>query len=417
MSLLLNEPAGVLANDSRLGVDPVTVSLYPDPGMDPYMTELGGTVVVNNDGTFTYTPPADTGITGTDTFQYRVENAVGISLPATVSIDITEYVAPSTQVTGRHIFYNASSYDGASPGNAGANAADDGAIDPSKQALLPLQSTTFVNWTGYDKGINGVMVDVLGSTVDLTSLTQEELAAYFSFDTSRTGSGFVGAPDPDIIAVRAGAGVDGGDRVTFIWDTTAGPVIKNTWLRVTVDASLGLGADDVFYFGNQIGDGDGVNGSGNPATTVNSVDQLGSRENPKGGFNPAPVGFQWDYNKDKNVNGTDQLIARENNTGLQHLGIFTAPMAGSLSAGNLSGGGDGGELLVSAALSSGDSGWSELSSGALSSGTSSGSSAAADERIWADEQDDLVGSSVSDSEVDAALSDDGDWLDSGWDTL
>ncbi len=241
-------------------------------------------------------------------------------------------------VTGRHIFYNASSYDGASPGNAGANAADDGAIDPSKQALLPLQSTTFVNWTGYDKGINGVMVDVLGSTVDLTSLTQEELAAYFSFDTSRTGSGFVGAPDPDIIAVRAGAGVDGGDRVTFIWDTTAGPVIKNTWLRVTVDASLGLGADDVFYFGNQIGDGDGVNGSGNPATTVNSVDQLGSRENPKGGFNPAPVGFQWDYNKDKNANGTDQLIARENNTGLQHLGIFTAPMAGMLSAGNLSGG-------------------------------------------------------------------------------
>jgi hypothetical protein len=48
---------------------------------------------------------------------------------------------------------------------------------------------------------------------------------------------------------------------------------------------------------------------------------------------------------------------------------------------------------------------------------SGGSSAAADERVWADEDDDaaLVGSSAGSQDVDEALSEDADWL--AWDVL
>jgi hypothetical protein len=59
--------------------------------------------------------------------------------------------------------------------------------------------------------------------------------------------------------VRLGAGSGGADRVTLIWDDNA---IQNTWLRITAKAGFGtgLGANDVFYFANLIGD---ANGNGN----------------------------------------------------------------------------------------------------------------------------------------------------------
>jgi len=47
---------------------------------------------------------------------------------------------------------------------------------------------------------------------------------------------------------------------------------------------------------------------------VNASDELGSRSNPRTIFNPAPVDFPWDYNKDKLVNATDELAARTNPT-------------------------------------------------------------------------------------------------------
>jgi hypothetical protein len=75
--LTVTAAQGVLANDPN----PAPVSSFQNP------TSQGGTVSVNADGSFTYTPPA--GFTGTDTFTYTI--AFGPSTAsASVSITIDE---------------------------------------------------------------------------------------------------------------------------------------------------------------------------------------------------------------------------------------------------------------------------------------------------------------------------------------
>src|SRR5688500_18358164 len=60
-------------------------------------------------------------------------------------------------VIARHVFYNASSFDGY---DTGANAADDAAIAVDKGALLHGMSANFANVTSYAKGINGLIIDL-----------------------------------------------------------------------------------------------------------------------------------------------------------------------------------------------------------------------------------------------------------------
>src|SRR5207248_5802288 len=88
--------------------------------------------------------------------------------------------------------------------------------------------------------------------------------------------------------------------------------IHHEWVQVTMkaDANTGLAKDDVFYFGNAIGD------SGNESTNaiVNANDELGARANQRNFLSPAPVDFAYDFNRDGRVNATDQLIARANQT-------------------------------------------------------------------------------------------------------
>ena len=70
----------------------------------------------------------------------------------------------TTNVVGRHVFYNESAFDGDDPA---AEAADDDAIAPDVFPLLhgpsstyPTQQTMFRNYTSYEKGLNGLMVDI-----------------------------------------------------------------------------------------------------------------------------------------------------------------------------------------------------------------------------------------------------------------
>ena len=147
-----------------------------------------------------------------------------------------------------HIFYNNSAWDGFDPV---AGPADDAAIAPDKSALLFCRTATFANYTSYSRGINGLMIDIAAVAVDPTANDftfkvgdGEELAAWLA------------APAPTQVAIRYGAGLDGTDRVTITWADNS---IQNEWLQVTVlsDAHggrLGLAQDDVFYFGNAIGD-------------------------------------------------------------------------------------------------------------------------------------------------------------------
>lgn len=241
------------------------------------------------------------------------------------------------------------------------------------------------------------MVDIAGATKAI------ELSDFAFHDMGRDGVSETAAPAPDTFAVRPGEGMNGSDRVTFIWDTSGGAVFDTSWLRVTASTSFGLEADYVFYFGNAPGEG-----SGGGDATVDGTDEIGARNNGHGFSNPATVDDPWDYNKDRNVDGTDQVFARNNGTGfLTRLEAFTAPAVGLLSAELM-----GDDLaMLTAALSGGESG----SLGDTSTGGVSG--AAADDRLWSDADESKKEQSFAtnwEHGVDTVLENDSLWLDDLW---
>ena len=74
-------PVSVLSNDSDRESDPMTATILPTDTQPQH-----GSVVMNPNGTFTYTPAA--GYTGPDTFQYRA-NGAAQSAPVLVTLNIT----------------------------------------------------------------------------------------------------------------------------------------------------------------------------------------------------------------------------------------------------------------------------------------------------------------------------------------
>jgi len=95
---------------------------------------------------------------------------------------------------------------------------------------------------------------------------------------------------------------------------------------VLADADTGLGASDVFYFGNAIGETGDTFGLVPSDGKVNATDQLGARSHPHTILDPAPLYDAYDFNRDKKVNATDELIARNNQTTvLNALKLITVP--------------------------------------------------------------------------------------------
>jgi subtilisin-like proprotein convertase family protein len=200
-------------------------------------------------------------------------------------------------VAGRQVFYNRSAWDGNDPA---ANASDDAAIAPDKTALLPGGTATFANYTSYSRGLNGIIVDI-------ANLRGTPTASDFTFKVGNdnTPALWSAASAPVTITVRAGAGTGGSDRVTLIWNDNA---IQGKWLQVTVlaSAATGLAADDVFYFGNAIGE----TGNSTQNAAVNGFDEAGVRSNPHTSSNPTDITDVYDINRDSFVNGLDEVKVR-----------------------------------------------------------------------------------------------------------
>ncbi|ANC32197.1 Trehalose utilization [Isoptericola dokdonensis DS-3] len=78
------EAPGLLANDTDLDGDDLTATGLTQPA--------GGTVALEEDGGFTYTP--DDGFFGTDTFTYTASDGTATSAPTTVTITVTEAEQP-----------------------------------------------------------------------------------------------------------------------------------------------------------------------------------------------------------------------------------------------------------------------------------------------------------------------------------
>jgi hypothetical protein len=125
---------------------------------------------------------------------------------------------PTAHVVARQVFYNRSAWDGNNPA---PDASDDAAIASDKTVLLPGQTATFANYTSYDKGVNGLMVDVLDlrgtPTVDDFLFRMGNDNRPYGADLSTPADDWPWAPTPASITVRPGAGVAGSDRVTLVW--------------------------------------------------------------------------------------------------------------------------------------------------------------------------------------------------------
>lgn len=217
-------------------------------------------------------------------------------------------------VTGRYVFYNNSVWDTYDPL---LNAMDDLAIATDKQALLPGGTATFANYTSYDKGIYGIMVDISDPSGTPTSSDFQ-----FRVGNDSNPAGWAAAPALSSITVRPGEGFCTSDRVTLLWSPNA---IQKQWLQITVlpTPNTGLSAADVFYFGNAIGEA----GDNSPwDAEVTAMDWILAQNNPS---NTALIDDLYDYNRDGLVDGEDVLIAQNNQTHfLNALRLITVPANG-----------------------------------------------------------------------------------------
>ncbi len=222
----------------------------------------------------------------------------GSSTAIDLSLTILEYSPAS--VVDQHLFYNGSAFDGDDPA---ANAADDDAIPFGKQALLPSGTAGFANYSSFEAGLNGVMLDIQ-NLAQPHSLGVDDFV--FRVGNSSDTSGWTAAPAPIGVSVREQAGVLGSDRVTLIWNDND---IQNSWLQVTTKANqvTGLIKDQTFHFGSAIGE----SGDSTSHALVNGFDFAGPRDNPTG---TAGIESRYDYNRDRLVDGTDLAIARDHVT-------------------------------------------------------------------------------------------------------
>jgi hypothetical protein len=244
-----------------------------------------------------------------------ITDLAGNALTATPTASVTYNI--NTALAGEYLFYKGSSFD---TGNAAAALATD-----KTPLFLPSGSSSIANYTSYDKGINGLMVDITGAIGTIS-------ASDFVFkvgNTSNTNS-WTTAPAPVSVIVRPGAGVNESSRIEIIWVDGA---IAKEWLQIAVLANndTGLAANEVFYFGNAVGD------SGNSASDykVTAADEIFARVNATPS---ASITNYYDYNRDGVVNAADELVAQNNLTNFATaLVVLESSSGSSLAQGAASG--------------------------------------------------------------------------------
>jgi len=195
-----------------------------------------------------------------------------------------------------------------------------GSLATDKTALLPGQPSTFANYTSYSRGLNGVVVDVNSLPSGTTNAQMLASLQFAQWDGIAVGGfgALSGAAVPTATIV-SGGGAGGSARVTITFPDNT---VQNTWLRVTVlaNANTGLAVNDVFYFGNVIGE---LN-IGNTATRlrVNGQDAALILDNQSPGANSAGVTNIFDLDRNGRVNGVDYAILLDN----QQAGGIVAPI-------------------------------------------------------------------------------------------
>ncbi len=268
------------------------------------------------------------GVTWTQVGQVTVTMSasvsIGLAATAGTTTELNTGTASSVTLTGdirtgvvmnRQVFYNRSSSTVFGDGSGNPTAA----IDTSKQALLPGQATSFANYTNYSRGLNGIILDIAGV---VTATASDFLFADWD---GIAAAGFLPTSALPTVTLIPSGGLNSSTRVKIEFNDNA---IRNTWLRVTVlaNANTDLQSNDVFYFGNAVGD---VN-QGNQGTPINvesdSTDLSFVRQNQSLGANSVPISNTYDINRDGRVNALDTALVRQNLTGSK-IRYFTAPVS------------------------------------------------------------------------------------------
>ena len=188
---------------------------------------------------------------------------------------------------------------------------------PSPRTSRPCsagQQASFANYTSYSRGINGIMVDIQG----LAGTPTEEDFEFLVGSSQDLGQWRAPAQKPQSITVRQGEGANGSDRVTITWKDGA---IRDQWLRVTVraTAATGLAAEDVFYFGNAIGD----TGDSAADAQVTTADLAAVRTH---GRQPCAIEDPCDIDRDGQVGPADEQVIRTHGTNARTaLQLMVAP--------------------------------------------------------------------------------------------
>ncbi len=312
---------GSLCFTGNIGSDPMFVnSADPDGSDNMFCTGDDGLRLQANSpciDTGTITPPG--GLLATDICgQPRI-------MGCTVDMGAYERQSQSVcggSVVGRHIFYNNSFFDSATTACnnlVGQTCNDKTAIATDKTALLPGVPATTTNYISFDKSINGIMVDI-ASPGNLANIGADDFQFRVGNDANPCAWTLAAAP---IDVIRSpGAGDNHSDRVTIIWVNNAIP--NRSWLQVTVlsNPDTGLPANDVHYWGIEIGEGLTPSGA---RAIVSSTDEIGARNHPHNSLNRVQVAsnstygnpanlpdVRYDYNRDSLVSSTDEIIARNN---------------------------------------------------------------------------------------------------------
>ncbi len=210
-------------------------------------------------------------------------------------------------VVGRELFYDQSSYDG----GAGIDSLDGSAIATDKSAYLPGNGlAASANLSTYTRGINGIMIDLLGGGSH-ASINANDFV--FKTGNNNTVAGWSTAPGPSAITVVPGAGVSGSDRVEIVWGANA---VKHAWLEVQVLATpnTGLAATDAFFWANLLGDSN-LNYSTSGVDSSSVLASIGT---------PAPISSTRDHNRSQAISGTDSSAVLFNIGSLTKINISSA---------------------------------------------------------------------------------------------
>ena len=177
----------------------------------------------------------------------RVEHLEQRNLLSAAADGVILKITRLNDITGVYVAYDDSSFE-------------DPAIATDKTPLATGETATGSNYTSYDKGINGIVVDVFEvpdeAVIDATD---------FVFRVGNTDEvhAWEIAPEPIAIGLVEDAGKDGADRISIRWEDNA---IQNEWLQIQVLlADFDLQAtfdfdpaqDDAFFIGNLIGENTG----------------------------------------------------------------------------------------------------------------------------------------------------------------